>query len=204
MLPPSDDRPAPPSVTRVRFGLATNSSSSHSLVLLLEPEAEEDTTEGSYASDFVLVTREAKRHYLAATLVSDVGGLYGRDLPSEDRMGLNRRRSFGKDDPCPPDPALLDWWERVERHVAGLCGLPEGTDLLYYDVDHQSLMRFPRAADGWGPDPEAFARYRDLLLEDDVAVFGGWDAPHPRWNEDRHLLLGSTDLSVERPFQGEG
>lgn len=207
MLPPHDDRPAVPSVTRVRLGLATNSSSSHSLVMLLDPEPEDEMERGRYQWEpFVLVTREAKRHYLAAMLVENAGGLY--DLSAQDRRVLRAWSERGEDALSPDDRAhlheLAPRWTRVERHILDLCGLPGGTDLRGYEVNYNSVHSFQRARGGSGPDPEEFARYRDLMLDEAVAVFGGHDGVHERLDEDRQVHLGSTDRSDEPWLRGDG
>ncbi|UQN06550.1 hypothetical protein [Deinococcus sp. QL22] len=192
-------------ITRVRLGLATNSSSSHSLVLLQVPEAEDDPQRGQYGrTEFTLVTQEARRHFLAAMLVSNVMALY--DLPWPDLERLRTERIEPSSSPEAQDTLEGLWrrWEDIEADICLRCGLSEGTDLLDYHVDHQSAHPFPRSADGSGPDPEAFARYRDLLLSRDVAVFGGDDgSEHSRWDENRHLMLGSTDQTLLEPLRGE-
>ncbi|PTA68588.1 hypothetical protein [Deinococcus arcticus] len=192
-------------ITRVRLGLATNSSSSHSLVLLQAPETEDEPQRGQYGrTEFTLITQEARRHFLAAQLMSSVMSLY--DFPWTDLEQLRTERFAPSNSPEAQNTLRHVWrqWENVAAAIRELCGLPADTDLLEHTVDHQSAHHFPRAASGWGPDPEAFARYRDLLLTQDVAVFGADDgSEHSRWDEDRHLTLGSTDQTLMEPLRGE-
>ncbi|MVN86483.1 radical SAM protein [Deinococcus sp. HMF7620] len=153
----------PPARGRVRLGFATNSSSSHSLVLLREPVADDPADpvewEEAFATkygEFTAASLEARRYYLAAALMMAREQLFSRQTEAEAQ-------------------ALI-------RH---LCDLPEGAPLSAEGIDHQSALWFKPNPAGAGPHPHQFERVRTVLLAPSVSIFGrsdmGGDEDEPRW-----------------------
>ena len=138
-------------IFQVRFGLATNSSSTHSLVFLPENvkavdhcghESDEPANFGDFGwQNFTLTSTEGKMRYLAALLKER---LY-HELPQNIA-----------------DTVIKSW-------------LPD----INYDaedsIDHQSFMFLPSAHGTEIPDETFFNALKDFLLQDRLAILGGND-----------------------------
>jgi hypothetical protein len=132
-------------ILNIRLGLATNSSSTHSIIFLprgasavpIDPAG----GPGSYGWDrFQLTDADSKIDYLSTTLHHQLECEVGRDVA---------------------DAVVRDW-----------CG--RSADPSGY-VDHQSRITLPRGWDGRGIDREFFEDFKALLLRSDVVVAGGND-----------------------------
>ena len=68
-------------IWNVRLGLATNSSSSHSIVWLDEPAQGDDCEYHRFGWDyFTVASKEAKRDYLALALYRSLSGMAGDEI----------------------------------------------------------------------------------------------------------------------------
>jgi|JI10StandDraft_1071094.scaffolds.fasta_scaffold00157_123 hypothetical protein len=152
-------------IHNVRFGRATNSSSSHSIVVLPRgaTEADQIDSDGSYGwNGFQLATKESKRNYLATQVFLTM-------------------REF-----VPEDIA----WHAAAKWV-GAIGVPgdhreemkDDTDLDVGGVDHQSVMLLPLA---WpspyegrphprGIDIEFLRDFSAWIEQENVVICGGND-----------------------------
>jgi hypothetical protein len=160
-------------IHNVRLGFATNSSSTHSIILL--PEGKRS---GDFETDedmefgwgwWTAGTAEAKRNYLAV------------------QMAVALRRVM----PHHYVPVVMDalWGEN-------------GTAIEEGYVDHQSAFSMPtrRCRKVWmsheSPDEEFFLDLRRFLLRDDVLILGGndnEDGPHKHSSEGEEVLLPFVD-----------
>ena len=145
-------------ILNVRLGFATNSSSSHSILLLRD----HGLADGGMSGDgygwehFVLSSVAAKRHYLASQVAQNLG--YNTwDNDPENAIVVERLRDAGLD-----------------------------LDAVPGYVDHQSTWAFPR--DWLVPerlDAEYLGALAEFLARDDVVVLGGNDN---EWDHSHHLL----------------
>lgn len=132
----------------VRLGLATNSSSTHSIIFLPDKTGGHDDYqgEGEFGWDhFTLVSRGAKMRYLAATLYQNLLRAVSVDVAQS---------------------VVRDW-------VGGFRNYEFNDGELY--VDHQSEITLPWDWEGKGPDKQFFEELTAFLLRDGVAVLGGND-----------------------------
>lgn len=163
-------------IFNVRFGLATNSSSKHSLVFLAENSQVQDhqgydepnfgETFGDFGwNHFTIVSPAVKMRYLAALLKER---LY-EELPQNIA-----------------DVVIRSW-------------LPD----VYFEeddgIDHQSYMCLPSAHGTRIPDEQFFNELKAYLLQDKLAILGGNDneyAVHYLDNGDTFWLPVPTDTSM--------
>lgn len=165
--------------SNIRFGFATNSSSSHS-VIFMDPEKvkeiqkQDDLSRYSYGwENFTLTSKESKEKYLFATFLNNL------DLPMGDAEYLIKKAKY-----------------------------PEAEDKGMY-VDHQSLICIPihRAYDSYGSDyrPIDDKFYTELVdficNNDNIVILGGNDndEPHPllekyRKNIRKTVVHSLTDI----------
>jgi len=144
-------------IHNIRRGLATNSSSSHSLLFLPKgkgiPDADPD---GGYGWNyFTCASKEAKLHYLAVTLLQNLESFY----PNLYTSSLSTEG---------PEKILYD---KVHEYTGVML---EGDDRREH-VDHQSVMTFPSDWPATEVDREFFSDFCDWFLDDMVAVLGGND-----------------------------
>jgi len=144
----------------LRAGFATNSSSSHSVLLLRQRQHDEGPDREDYGwEDFTLASAAAKRHYLGSQLAQALG--YSEWLGEDEAAGEARNR-------------------RALQLVDELLG-PIGE--APYGVDHQSQWSFPLNWEGSDFDRRFIAELDAFLTRDDVLVLGGND------NSEGHPLL---------------
>lgn len=140
-------------VLNVRFGHATNSSSTHSLVFLDGPVAD-DRVGGDFGWQFfTAASQESRRRYMAATLLGALSGL------------------------APPQIVRLivaDW--------TGIPVGQFPTDEFDWYVDHQSQINIPRDYGSKWPSREYAADLQAYLMQNGLVILGGNDnddADHP-------------------------
>lgn len=185
-------------ITRLRHGLATNSSSSHSMVTLPPDAALEEINldHPLFLNGYRLTTEQSKRHFLAANLRDQAPELWGKDVlidPPEDESpyemsdGLNTRTREewdSSDAPKNKHGSFLGWinlptW--LTQEINALAGLPLDTDLSHHTADNSMGRPFeiPRAKGGIGPDPVAWEAIQAVILDPQTVVFApeenGWD-----------------------------
>lgn len=180
-------------LTNIRLGLATNSSSSHSMIRVSEhaPLAPEELTYNfGEDEDTLCVTSEQKRRYLAAQMWNDViwlwhpsGELYPRD------WDMDRR-----------------WYQEKAALILELCGLPEQDNQALRNSDMGDLQsgvfthgfRIPTNAGGTqllnmiprengpGSGPQmAFVAWALQLCEDPEIIITSYDWIDERMPEDQ-------------------
>jgi hypothetical protein len=166
-------------IHNVRLGKATNSSSTHSVILAPTMKAFCDAEPGKYGwEEFLLTDKADKEQYLASTLWNNMIRWKG---------------------PLPEDYAALIINQLLGREVIKIN--PDGFDSLDYYVDHQSLINFPcDYHDRRQLNLEFFQEFKDYLLNNpDMAISGGND------NSDEKVNYGGTkDTVVNQLAQDNG
>lgn len=155
-------------ISRVRMGFATNSSSSHSLVLLAEPVSDDPplTNRKEWVEriaswgPFVVASEEAKRHYLVANLY----------YPLANQETIHR---------------ILD-----------ACELPRDTSLTGYEVNYNSRIEFPRSVSGEDFDMQDVKSVLEVLLHNGVAVIGASDDGEPLCIDGKVPYIHLADASL--------
>lgn len=141
----------------VRIGRATNSSSSHSIILTGK-KMRDQLVGGSYGWDqFIAASPEARLHYLAGQVWSHFS-----ELPAQARLAMLKQYVYdGTQVECPELDSYGDF-----RHA----------------VDHQSVWSLPQLAgnnSGVTINLEFLADLRDWILSPGVVVLGGNDNGEP-------------------------
>jgi hypothetical protein len=148
-------------ILKVRKGFATNSSSTHSLVIFNgKKQRPEDylVSDGGFGWEFfTAASPEAKKRYLALTL------RYALSEAANDAVTR---------------AVISDWLSLDSNYVKELMS----TD---HYIDHQSVLCVPFSWDGKGPDRAFFGALTGFIMRSDVAVLGGNDN-----TEEQHPLGG--------------
>ncbi len=132
-------------IENIRMGLATNSSSSHSIIFNLDARSR-DWQDGEFGwNEFCCNCEDSKRMYLAAMLYQNMQGSVGDDIAR----------------------AVVESW--VETELKSL------EDDYFYGIDHQSLMTLPINAQTGQPDKEFFQELLAYYLNPKLAIVGGND-----------------------------
>lgn len=144
-------------VSNVRLGFATNSSSSHSIVILPKgdraPREDCDSSDGGYGwENFVLTSTDEKLRYFAAQLGETLNYTLGSEITEA------VLRDFFK----------VDW-----------------NDSWY--VDHQSLLTFPVDPKTGHLNWQFIKDLQNFLEREDVVIFGGNDNNGVEHDYDDHL-----------------
>lgn len=169
----------------VRLGLATNSSSSHSIVLLPEGRVLED---GMWSPTDIDGSGHGHRHSVPPYGEAE----YGWQCFTAASLTA-RRRYFA----AQVYVALQErCGEAIARTVAeswagaALPDAPPGYDAA--TVDHQSAVDLPSEWDGRGLESSFALAFRDFLLRDGIAVLGGNDndGVHPSFSGVTEIDLG--------------
>lgn len=162
----------------VRLGFATNSSSSHS-ILLVDPDALaslealgwQPAVRGSYGWDwFALTTAEEKRDYLWTNLCGQILSLLPRNPPINPAGELSGI--------LPElDANYLLYAQQLASKI--LEHYPRPFDSNEAVIDHDSTFSLPLDPQSHAPHV-GFARwYRDMLLDPQVVILGGNDNEAP-------------------------
>jgi organic radical activating enzyme len=141
-------------ILNVRLGLATNSSSTHSLVFLPKGvNAEEiDSSCGDYSfgwDPFQLTNKDSKNRYLSSSLFTQLK----KDLGAETAESVTRE------------------WCGTEPNQNKECT----DDLADGYVDHQSALAFPHNWDGKGINKDFFDDFMKFIMRDNIIIAGGND-----------------------------
>ena len=133
-------------IENIRMGLATNSSSSHSIIFNLDARSRDwENCEFGW-NEFCCNCEDSKRMYLAAMLYQNL----------EDSVGDAVAR------------AVVESWVQP-----GLKELEDGDG--FYGIDHQSLMILPVNAQTGQPDKEFFQALLAYYMYPKLAIVGGND-----------------------------
>ena len=196
---------AAPQITRVRHGLATNSSSSHSMIICNAAEEHvqdyppSDGDRYDYSTGWVAASDTEKRHYLAGLLVAQSPRLWGKGVLHDrnaEILPLPTERAPDWDET--PDSGfhwsnavrLPEW---IRREIVTLSGLPDTTDISRH-WSESSLggnPEIPRLQSGVGPDLVAWAALSALILDPSIVMLA---AEENSWDE----LQGEY---IERPLE---
>jgi len=145
----------------LRLGLATNSSSTHSLIFLPgkkveDKDVDQDVSERRFGwSRWTAASPEAKRAYVACMLLHN---LPRQVLPFEIQK------------------MVVQQWTGQTLTDDGYGGAEE-------HIDHQSVYCLPRSWDGKFVDKEFFDEFSAFMLQKDLVILGGNDN-----EDDRHAL----------------
>ena len=161
-------------IHNVRVGLATNSSSTHSIILMDQNTYK--TTETDEYHDFgwqffTAANQTSKENYLAYILRASLVHKLGESNTNVIIDGL--------------------FPNRCENIVDG--SYSEVLEKEGYGVDHQSVFSLPVNWDGKGVDLDFFKALRDYFLDNPIAILGGNDnteEEHPLRGDGRTLDLG--------------
>lgn len=133
-------------IFNVRLGLATNSSSTHSLVFLPERAVDHDLDGSRFGLEyFTAGSEETKRDYFGLLLYHNLRSTVGDDIAST---------------------VACSW--------SGSQAPRRAEDGDAY-VDHQSVYCLPLGWDGRGLDKQFVDELRDFLLRPNLAILGGND-----------------------------
>lgn len=136
-------------IHNVRLGFATNSSSTHSVILLRSErgnaDRDDEVAHGDFGWNFwTAASNAAKSRYLAHLICQNLGRQVGNDIA----------QVVGK-----------AW-----------AGIPQDVDLSEDNgIDHQSEVTLPRNWDGVGLDKEFVEDLAEFLAREDVVILGGND-----------------------------
>ncbi len=155
-------------IENIRLGLATNSSSSHSIIFNLEARSRdwEDCEFGW--NEFCCNCEPSKRLYLAALLYQNIHGSVGDEIAR----------------------TVVESWVETE--------LKEVEDGDWFDgIDHQSIMTLPVNAQTGQVDKEFFKELLAHYMNPKLAIVGGNDNEEPTiFTEGRERHLIETDVST--------
>lgn len=190
---PSAQQDTPPVITRLRYGLATNSSSSHSMVVLAPGEDAFDEIPGGerhvYANGWLAASADEKRQVLAGMLVAQSCELWGRGvtLPKRgvvhDQVHENQRDEIAAQVHAQPrdtfdsrpagrayspdiDDLTLPAW--LQEEIKALCGLSTLMDVSRHWTDSDLVggaLALPRSEADMGPDPVAWAAFMTVVMD---------------------------------------
>jgi len=174
-------------IHNVRLGLATNSSSTHSIIFTKNRVKDKDVEGREFGWDlWTAASKEAKRQYVAIHLLHAIRGQVSKDVA---------------------DAVLEQWIPGVERPVKEDDEFAWDEQVRGY-VDHQSEYVLPRAWDGAGVDKAFFEDFRDFFLRDDVVILGGNDNDDETHELGKGFVLpitrdgGAGDMVARKDEQG--
>jgi organic radical activating enzyme len=150
-------------IHNIRYGFATNSSSTHSIIISKENDTDfydEDAFDHYGWNDFTLASPEAKRHYLTCMLDSNITRSYGQ--------------TNGKE------------YNGIIRKIANSFS---GNREKLTEIDRQSNFNFPKEFnDRRFPHKEFFKEYLNYIINNNqILILGGND------NSDGHDLRRNSD-----------
>lgn len=137
----------------IREGFATNSSSSHSILVLPEEKTVRDDISESFGWDFFTASApQSKQEYLASIIFNNLT-----------QVGYSKKKA--------------------KKFIFDFFGVKEDKDFNYQrGVDHQSVWTLPRTWDGKDINQEFLNELKDYVLKKNVVIVGGndnTDAVHP-------------------------
>jgi hypothetical protein len=168
-------------VHNVRVGLANNSSSTHSIVLMPPgklPEIQTDEYWDFGWQHFTAADRTSKENYLGYLIHGTLVDLIGESNANivTDALFASSRGTGGR--------------------------FSEALRLNGYGIDHQSRLILPANWDGRGANLEFFEDFRRYFLENPVVVLGGNDNDgdeHPLAGEGRGIDFGLPEDGQATP-----
>lgn len=187
----------------VRLGLATNSSSSHSMIRLNEngkkKARDRDSGFDFQWDNFVLRSYESKLKYLAAMLWYTRRRLWSQHADRIKDVGYAYKY---KKSLTTIESENLRVAVEVAKQILKLCDLPETDrnveELMFGGIDHDSgfqLPYIPANRQRTGPNLAYVANVKQYLKDEGFAILGGND------NDDGHPL---KDSKYGKQIEGVG
>lgn len=169
-------------IHNVRMGLATNSSSSHSIIILPKnskgPKLQDNYQLGEDFGwdDFTLVDKKHKNIYLASSLYNSLHNAVGPDFAM----------------------AVVQQWTGIKPKKNPKYGE------FYPSIDHQSQITFPLDWEEKAVPKRFFEDFKKFIERDDVAVLGGNDNSegHPAHSRKGVFDTNHMGLPVESSSKG--
>lgn len=155
-------------IHNIRFGFATNSSSSHSIVIMPDTSNINDQIDepGYFGWEhFTLKSKQQKSLYLAATLKNQLTNKIGKDYME----------------------AIVYAWTKVSPKV-----------IESLSIDHQSYLYFPKSYGTDCVDKDFFEVFKQYILNDNLLILGGNDneeSEHPLYSMGKPIDLHFMDDS---------
>jgi hypothetical protein len=156
-------------IHNIRMGLATNSSSTHSLIFM-SPANYKNTGTDEYGdfgwSFFTAANKTSKENYLGYILKNNLEHVMGPQNAAVIMASMFPSR--GKD-------------------------FANELDRSGYGIDHQSMMTLPVNWNGKGIDLDFFKAFRDYIIKSPIAILGGNDnddSAHPLSGSGVHVDMG--------------
>jgi len=157
-------------ITSIRLGFATNSSSTHSIVILKDgikaSKIDYDSQDWDFGwNEFVAGTPESKKAYLAILCFFTMT----REKHSIDPLIAEQVIN---------DLLRIDLHVKIDRYGLSIDG----------NIDHQSVIALPSNWEGTELNWDFVKDFSDFLAREDVAILGGNDNRrgeeiHPNWNQ---------------------
>ena len=181
-------------ITSVRLGFATNSSSSHSVLLVPQHNYYDDYDAGDYNwSWFTLASENAKLGYLSQNLYDQVYYSLTKGMPYFPKLDVEVNDFHPKLDVhvnkliipsiCPKD--LVSKY--CHNYVTSILEYSPGYNLSGGGVDHQSALNFPLNEDNL-PDVDFIKWMKKIFTNPDLVVFGGND------NQESELDVNGSEV----------
>jgi MoaA/NifB/PqqE/SkfB family radical SAM enzyme len=160
-------------IHNVRMGLATNSSSTHSLILMTPTDYKATATDeyGDFGwSYFTAADKTSKENYLGYILHDNLRRTVGDETAWAVVAGMFSHRE--------------DFASQLEKGG--------------YGVDHQSVFTLPKDWEGKGIDIAFFKALREYIVQNPIAILGGNDngegpEGHPLHHKGKAVDLGIAD-----------
>jgi hypothetical protein len=150
-------------ISNIRYGFATNSSSTHSVILMDSRKAQDNGTDFEFGWDFwTAASKEAKARYAAQTVY----------IEAEKQLGH--------------ETALL-----IAKSLTGIDLAGENGERMGY-LDHQSEILIPAGPGGKGIDLDYAKDLVKFLTSDGVVILGGNDnteETHPLYGAGKHVVF---------------
>jgi Radical SAM superfamily len=146
-------------IVGLKLGHATNSSSSHSIVITDQRYKDRVYEDFNYNwENFTLASTEAKLKYLFTAVFNQLS------------QSLGKKAAYGA---C------------VELFKNDLCNLDEVSPDDIGSIDHQSALRLPFSSDSNNPEVflKAIEEMIHLFSQDDIVIFGGNDNDEEPWHK---------------------
>ncbi len=160
-------------IYNIRLGFATNSSSSHSMIII--PGADKlfedsyDALDGQYSrNNFTLVSEKAKRLYLAGQVFTQLERMIGEKA------------------------AAAVTYAHIGAHWQGEYIYETFEEWMY--IDHQSEWYFPQSWNSKNIDTDFLEAVKEFFLQKDLIILGGSD------EDEGHPLLTEAKTKEMGPF----
>lgn len=161
-------------IFNIREAFATNSSSSHSILVLPESKVVQDSTDSNFGWDFFTASDvRSKNEYFANIIFKNL-------------------KQIGYSD------------SRAKKFIFDFFGVKNKNDInLNRDVDHQSVWCLPRTWDGSTLEREFLEQLKDYIAKSNVVIAGGndnTDEIHPLASSSDKSVVNKLDREKDNKF----